>query len=64
MAWKIRKPIQGRHLRGKFKQLTAAYMELYRRYMEVKGPSGELVRPATMDEVAASSTGQAIIVRS
>lgn len=33
--WRIRRPIRGKHLRGKYRAMAAAFAELEQKYLEV-----------------------------
>ena len=55
MAWKIRKPIQGRHLRAKYKDMVQAYTNIltaYKALYEAFKAKDNLVQPATEKDVA------------
>ena len=53
MAWKIRKPIQGRHLRAKYKDMVQAYTNIltaYKQLYEQFLAKDNLIQLATPDQ--------------
>lgn len=61
MAWKIRKHIQGRHLRAKYRDIVQAYVHLLEAYKEATATlagQGQLVKPATMEQIAKVAIGE------